>query len=201
MYKNVIKPIGDFTAAFAAFSLLSPIFILVVVLLAINNRGTPFYLQVRPGLNCKPFRILKFKTMTDQRDANGNLLPDDQRLTVLGKYIRKLSIDEIPQLINVILGQMSIVGPRPLLMNYLELYDDNQKKRQYVKPGITGWAQVNGRNAISWNKKFELDVWYTDNISFIIDIKILFLTIIKTIKQEDINKEGSATTEAFNGKN
>ncbi len=201
MYKNIIKPICDISAALIAFTILLPLFLLVVILLAISNKGTPFYLQVRPGLNCRPFKILKFKTMNDDRDEEGNLLPDDRRITLIGHYIRKFSIDEIPQLINVILGQMSIVGPRPLLMDYLDLYDINQIKRQYVKPGITGWAQVNGRNAISWNKKFELDEWYTDNISFIIDIKILFLTVIKVLKREGISSENSQTMEKFTGNN
>jgi lipopolysaccharide/colanic/teichoic acid biosynthesis glycosyltransferase len=172
---------------------------IITLLLFIRNNGSPFFLQKRPGKDEKIFRVLKFKTMTDNKDQKGRLLPDSERLTGLGKLIRKTSLDEIPQLINVLKGDMSLVGPRPLLPEYLSLYNSRQKRRHEVKPGITGWAQVNGRNAIEWNQKFEYDVWYVDHISFVLDMKIIFKTILKVIKTEGINNQGQATTIPFQG--
>lgn len=199
MYKHIIKPLLDFSFSFVGFLILLPIFILLSILLIINNLGNPFFFQNRPGKNGYIFKVIKFKTMNDKKDKDGNLLADSKRLTTLGKFIRKSSLDEIPQLINVLKGDMSLIGPRPLLPEYLPLYNDNQKIRHDVKPGITGWAQVNGRNAISWNKKFELDVWYVQNLNFFLDIKILFKTIVKVFKTEGINRTGEATTTRFTG--
>ncbi len=199
MYKNLIKPILDFTLAFTALAIASPIFLFVGLLLTIANKGTPFFIQSRPGKNEKLFNIIKFKTMNDKKDADGNLLSDTERLTTIGKIVRKTSLDEIPQLINIIKGDMSLVGPRPLLPQYLSLYNEHQKKRHQVKPGITGWAQVNGRNAISWEQKFKYDIWYVKNSSFWIDIKILFLTVLKVLKAKDIAEDGSATIGRFQG--
>ncbi|MGA8852579.1 MAG: sugar transferase [Christiangramia sp.] len=201
MYKNFIKPFFDFLVSLAAVILISPILIIVIVLLTIANGGKPFFFQRRPGKSGRIFRIVKFKTMTDARDSNGNLLPDSDRLTRVGKFVRKTSIDEIPQLFNVILGQMSLIGPRPLLPQYLKIYTSEQMKRHLVKPGITGWAQVNGRNAISWTQKFEYDIWYVRNQSFLVDLKIIFMTIKKVLISEGINTENMATTEPFNGNN
>lgn len=201
MYKSLIKSTFDFVLALIGLLLFSPIFILVTISLAIANSGNPFFLQQRPGKNEKIFKVIKFKTMNDKKDAKGNLLPDAERLTPIGRFVRKTSLDELPQLINVLKGDMSLIGPRPLLVEYLPLYNKEQKKRHEVKPGITGWAQVNGRNAISWEKKFELDVWYVDNISFATDIKILYMTIKKVFISEGINQVGQATAEKFNGKN
>ena len=181
--------------------MLSPLLIPITVLLALANKGKPFFFQKRPGKNGHIFNIIKFKTMTDEKDENGDLLPDEKRLTVVGKFVRKTSIDEIPQLINVLKGNMSLIGPRPLLPQYLPLYSERQRKRHDVKPGITGWAQVNGRNAISWTKKFEYDVWYVENLSFGLDVKIIIKTIKKVVISEGINTANMATTEAFNGKN
>ena len=199
MYQKIIKPFIDFTAAFILLVVLSPVFIAVTLFLLIANKGNPFFTQYRPGKNEKIFKVIKFKTMTDKKDAAGNLLPDEKRLTNTGKFIRKTSLDEIPQLLNVIKGDMSLVGPRPLLPEYLKLYNYFQKRRHEVKPGITGWAQVNGRNAISWEQKFEYDIWYVDNISFLLDLKILFLTIKKVIKSEGINSQTSVSGEKFKG--
>ena len=199
MYKNFIKPAIDFVLALVGFLFLSPIFVLVTIGLFFANDGKPFFFQLRPGKNGKIFKIIKFKTMTDKKDENGNLLPDADRLTKIGSFVRKTSLDEIPQLLNVIKGDMSLVGPRPLLPQYLELYNDFQRRRNEVKPGITGWAQVNGRNSISWEKKFEYDVWYVDNVSFLLDIKILIMTVLKVVKSEGINKQGQATSEEFKG--
>lgn len=179
--------------------LLSPIFIFVTIGLFFANGGKPFFFQLRPGRNGKIFKIIKFKTMNDKVDENGNLLPDADRLTKIGNFVRKTSLDEIPQLLNVIKGDMSLIGPRPLLPQYLELYNDFQMRRHEVKPGITGWAQVNGRNAISWQKKFEYDVWYVDNISFALDVKIFFLTLKKVFVREGISQQGEATMEMFKG--
>ena len=176
-----------------------PILLPAGILLAVANRGTPFFIQARPGKNGRIFNIVKFKTMNDKRDAAGNLLPDDQRLTKIGKIVRKTSIDEIPQLWNVLKGDMSLVGPRPLLPEYLPLYNDFQKRRHEVRPGITGWAQVNGRNAVSWQQKFEYDVWYVENLSFLLDVKILLLTVKKVFKSEGIAAEGAATVGRFKG--
>ncbi|MBE7639210.1 lipid carrier--UDP-N-acetylgalactosaminyltransferase [Salegentibacter sp. BLCTC] len=201
MYKHFFKKILDFFIAFTALLVFSPLLIPTIILLALANAGKPFFFQRRPGKNGQIFNIIKFKTMTDERDAEGNLLPDEKRLTVVGKFVRKTSIDEVPQLINVLKGDMSLIGPRPLLPQYLSLYSERQKKRHDVKPGITGWAQVNGRNAISWTKKFEYDVWYVENLSFALDLKIIFKTIKKVLISEGINTANMATTEAFNGKN
>ena len=199
MYTRLVKPIADFFAALIGLVVLSPLFILIAILLFIANNGKPFFFQLRPGKNGKIFKIVKFKTMNDKKDATGQLLPDAQRLTTVGSFVRKTSLDEIPQLINVLKCDMSLVGPRPLLTNYLHLYTDFQNRRHDVKPGITGWAQVNGRNAISWDKKFEYDVWYVEHISFILDLKILFRTMLKVLKSDGINAENAATIEPFNG--
>jgi undecaprenyl phosphate N,N'-diacetylbacillosamine 1-phosphate transferase len=200
MYSSVIKPFFDFISAFIGLVLLSPIFLLVTVFLFFANDGKPFFFQLRPGKNGKIFKIVKFKTMNDKKDASGNLLSDSERLTKIGSFVRRTSLDEIPQLLNVVKGDMSIIGPRPLLTNYMHLYNTFQNRRHEVKPGITGWAQVNGRNAISWDKKFEYDVWYVDHISFILDLKILFKTIKKVVVGEGINAENAATIEPFEGK-
>ena len=199
MYINKIKPILDFISSFIGIIVLSPLFVVITALLCFANNGKPFFFQLRPGKNCKIFKIVKFKTMNDKRDSQGNLLPDSERLTKIGNFVRKTSLDEIPQLLNVIKGDMSIIGPRPLLTNYIHLYNDFQNRRHEVKPGITGWAQVNGRNAISWEKKFEFDVWYVENISFTLDIKILFCSISKVLSSEGINAADAATIEPFNG--
>ena len=201
MYKNFIKPAIDFVLALVGFLFLSPVFVLVTIGLFFANDGKPFFFQLRPGKDGKIFKIIKFKTMTDKKDENGNLLPDADRLTKIGSFVRKTSLDEIPQLLNVIKGDMSLVGPRPLLPKYLELYNDFQRRRNEVKPGITGWAQVNGRNSISWEKKFEYDVWYVDNVSFLLDVKILIMTVLKVVKSEGINEQGQATSEEFKGNN
>lgn len=199
MYKNLLKPLLDFTAALLGIIFLSPIFLLVTIALAIANQGKPFFFQKRPGKNGKIFTIIKFKTMNDKKDASGALLSDEIRLTPIGKFVRKTSLDEIPQLLNVLKGDMSIIGPRPLLSNYLHLYTPFQSRRHEVKPGITGWAQVNGRNAISWDQKFELDVWYVAHCNFFTDVKILIKTIEKVIKSEGINAQDAATIEPFRG--
>ena len=199
MYKSFTKRLFDFLAALAAFLLLFPLFLLTTVLLAIVNDGKPFFFQTRPGRNGRLFKIFKFKTMSDKRDSEGNLLPDVDRLTVVGQLVRKLSLDEIPQLLNVIKGDMSLVGPRPLLVEYLPLYNERQAMRHNVRPGITGWAQVNGRNAIDWQTKFELDVWYVEHLSFWLDIKILFLTVKKVFVREGISSDSSVTMEKFTG--
>ena len=201
MYKNFIKPVIDFVLALVGFLFLSPVFVLVTIGLFFANDGKPFFFQLRPGKNGKIFKIIKFKTMTDKKDENGNLLPDADRLTKIGSFVRKTSLDEIPQLLNVIKGDMSLVGPRPLLPKYLELYNDFERRRNEVKPGITGWAQVNGRNSISWEKKFEYDVWYVDNVSFLLDVKILIMTVLKVVKSEGINEQGQATSNEFKGNN
>lgn len=201
MYKIFFKRFLDLILSILGLTLLFPVFIITAALLLIVNKGNPFFFQERPGKDEKIFSIIKFKTMTDAKDKQGNLLPDEKRLTLLGKVVRKLSLDEIPQLINVIKGDMSLIGPRPLLVKYLNLYDVEQKRRHDVRPGITGWAQVNGRNTISWKQKFIYDVWYVDNLSFWLDFKILFKTVLKVVKTEDINTEGQATTIPFNGKN
>ena len=201
MYKNYLKRLFDFLAAFFGLLVLSPLFIVVMIGLYVANQGKPFFFQARPGLNERIFKIIKFKTMNDKKDANGNLLSDAERLTAIGSFVRKTSLDEIPQLLNVLKGDMSLIGPRPLLPQYLPLYSETQKRRHEVRPGITGWAQVNGRNAISWTKKFELDVWYIDHLSLNLDIKIFFKTIKKVFIREGIAADGQATTEAFNGSN
>jgi len=198
-YKNYLKRIADLCLSVIAFGLLLPFFLIVAILLFIANQGKPFFFQIRPGKNGKLFRIIKFKTMNDKRGMNGELLSDAVRLTPVGAFVRKTSLDEIPQLLNVIRGDMSLIGPRPLLPEYLPLYSEEQARRHQVRPGITGWAQVNGRNAISWEQKFRLDVWYVDNISFWLDLKIIFLTIKKVIVKEGISSDTSATMEKFTG--
>jgi len=182
-----------------ALLMLSPILVIVSLVLLISNHGKPFFFQTRPGKNEKPFKIIKFKTMNDKTDAHGELLPFDQRITAMGAFIRKYSLDEIPQLLNVLKGDMSLIGPRPLLMQYLPLYNEQQKKRHNVKPGITGWAQVNGRNAISWKQKFELDVWYVEHLSFLVDLKILLLTIKKVVIKEGVNSDANLNMPTFMG--
>lgn len=199
MYKNFFKIFFDFLLALSGLIILSPFFILIFLALFIANNNKPFFLQPRPGKNGTIFKVIKFKTMNDKKDAEGNLLPDADRLTGVGKFIRKTSLDEIPQLLNVIKGDMSLVGPRPLLVEYLPLYNGTQKRRHEVKPGITGWAQVNGRNAISWEQKFEFDVWYVDHLSFPLDVKIIWLTFKKVFISEGINSDSAATMEKFMG--
>lgn len=201
MYKNYYKPIFDFLLGILLFLCFSPIFLVVMMILCFANGGSPFFYQLRPGKGGKIFKIIKFKTMNDKKDSQGYLLPDANRLTKIGLFIRKTSLDELPQLLNVIKGDMSLIGPRPLLPEYLLLYNEKQHRRHEIKPGITGWAQVNGRNAISWNKKFELDIWYVDNVSLLLDIKILFLTIKKVLLREGISAQGQVTTQRFKGNN
>ncbi len=199
MYQSFIKYLLDFLVALLGLIIISPIFILITICLFIANSGKPFFLQSRPGKNGKIFKVVKFKTMNDKKDAAGHLLSDAERLTAAGKFVRKTSLDEIPQLINVLKGDMSLVGPRPLLPEYLPLYNAQQARRHEVRPGITGWAQVHGRNAISWKQKFEYDVWYVDHISFLLDLKILWMTAIKVFKSEGINASESVTMEKFMG--
>lgn len=202
MYKNCFKRMIDCCLAMLAIVVLSPVMAAVAVLLAVANKGAGVvFTQTRPGKNGRLFKVMKFKTMTDERDENGNLLPDAERLTKTGKFIRSTSLDELPQLFNVLKGDMALIGPRPLLPQYLPLYSKEQARRHDVRPGITGWAQVHGRNAISWKKKFELDVWYVDHCSFWLDLKIILLTVKKVVVREGITKEGQATTEFFNGNN
>lgn len=201
MYKIAFKSIIDFFVSFVILVITAPILIIVTLFLLFANQGKPFFYQLRPGKNDKIFKIIKFKTMNDKKDTDGKLLSDAERLTKIGNFVRKTSLDELPQLINVLKGEMSLIGPRPLLPEYLPLYNETQKKRHEVRPGITGWAQVNGRNAISWSQKFEFDVWYVNHASFLLDCKILFLTIKKVFKREGINSENSVSAEAFNGKN
>jgi lipopolysaccharide/colanic/teichoic acid biosynthesis glycosyltransferase len=199
MHLKIIKPFFEFLVALVVLVIFSPLFVVVTVVLFFFNGGKPFFFQVRPGKNEKKFRIIKFKTMSDKRDKTGELLPDEFRLTGFGKLIRKLSIDELPQMINVIKGDMSLVGPRPLLVAYLTLYSKEQRRRHSVKPGITGWAQVNGRNTLSWKEKFEHDVWYVDHMSFMVDCQILLKTVLKVFVSEGISSENSATMEQFEG--
>jgi lipopolysaccharide/colanic/teichoic acid biosynthesis glycosyltransferase len=202
MYKNFFKRLIDFIIVLSALLVIWPILLVIYIWLSIANKGAgAIFYQERPGLHGKIFKVMKFKSMTDERDANGNLLPDAERLTKVGKFVRSTSIDELPQLINVIKGDMALIGPRPLLVSYLPLYSSEQARRHEVRPGITGWAQVNGRNNISWTKKFELDVWYVDHCSLATDIKIIFLTIKKVLMRTDINKQGQATTVKFTGNN
>ena len=201
-YSLYIKRVFDFVLSLAALLLLFPFLLLVTVGLHFANTGSgAFFTQQRPGYKGRIFKIYKFKTMTDERDTDGNLLPDAERLTKVGRFVRSLSIDELPQLLNVLKGEMSFIGPRPLLPQYLPLYSKEQARRHDVRPGITGWAQCNGRNAISWTQKFELDVWYVDNCSFLLDAKIVFLSVYKIFAREGISQEGEATMEFFNGKN
>ena len=201
MYAAYLKRWIDFLVAFIALILLSPFLLLVAILLWINNNGNIFFVQQRPGKDARLFSVMKFKTMNDKKDEHGNLLPDKKRITAMGRFIRSTSIDELPQLINVLNGDMSLIGPRPLLPKYLPLYNEQQKKRHAVRPGITGWAQVNGRNAISWQQKFEYDVWYVNNLSFLVDLKILWLTFKKIIIREGINSNDNVTMTPFTGNN
>ncbi|MGX7419735.1 sugar transferase [Carnobacterium gallinarum] len=199
MYNNFFKRFLDFIVAFILLFLLSPIIFLTYLLIKILLKGPALFKQQRPGKDHKIFTIYKFRTMTDKKNSLGELLPDSERLTGLGKFIRKTSLDELPQLYNVFRGEMSFIGPRPLLIEYLPLYSERQKKRHYIRPGITGWAQVNGRNAISWEQKFEYDIYYIQHLSLLLDMKIIFLTIKKVIISEDINQQGQATVERFKG--
>ena len=198
-YKNYLKRFVDLCLSIVAFALFSPVFVVITILLSISNNGKPFFFQMRPGIGGRIFKIIKFKTMNDRKGADGELLPDAARLTPVGAFVRKTSIDELPQLLNVIKGDMSLIGPRPLLPEYLPLYSDDQRRRHEVRPGITGWAQVNGRNAISWEQKFKLYVWYVDHLTFLLDLKIIFLTIKKVIVKEGISSDTSVTMEKFTG--
>lgn len=202
MYNLFAKRFIDFILSLIALIMLSPLLLIISSILFVANKGAGvLFYQSRPGMNEKIFKVIKFKSMTEERDNEGNLLPNDKRITPVGKFIRKTSIDELPQLINVLKGDMSLIGPRPLLIDYLPLYSNDQKKRHNVRPGITGWAQINGRNAISWTEKFELDIWYVENMSFKLDLKIILLTILKVIKSENINQTKEVTMYKFNGKN
>lgn len=202
MYRKYLKRWLDFVIVFCVLAVIWPILLLVTLWLHFANKGAgAFFTQERPGRNGKIFKVIKFKTMTDERDADGNLLPDAERLTPVGRFVRSTSIDELPQLINVLKGDMALIGPRPLLVKYLPLYSKEQARRHEVRPGITGWAQCHGRNSISWTEKFKLDVWYVDHCSFLLDLKILFLTIKKVLVREGISQEGQATMKPFNGNN
>lgn len=202
MYKHFFKRLLDFCISLTALICISPILLVVTIWLHFANKGAGvFFFQERPGKDERIFKVIKFKSMTDERDAEGNLLPDKDRLTPIGRFVRKTSIDELPQLLNVLKGDMALIGPRPLRTYYLPLYSEEQRHRHDVRPGITGWAQVNGRNNISWTKKFEYDVWYVRNVSFWLDVKIIFVTMKNVLIRKDISKEGMATTEAFNGYN
>lgn len=202
VYKHFVKRFLDFSISLMALIMLLPLLLIMIVWLYFANKGAGvFFLQERPGKGERIFRIVKFKTMTDERDEHGELLPDERRLTKIGKFVRSTSIDELPQLINVLKGEMSLIGPRPLLVQYLPLYSKEQARRHEVRPGITGWAQVHGRNAISWAEKFKLDVWYVDHISIKTDLKVIGITIMKVLKRADINEIGHATMEMFDGTN
>lgn len=202
MYKNYFKRVIDFVIVLTALLVIWPFLLIIYIWLTIANKGAgAIFYQDRPGKGGKIFKVMKFKTMTDERDAEGNLLPDSDRLTKVGKFVRSTSIDELPQLINVLKGDMALIGPRPLLVQYMPLYSKEQARRHEVRPGITGWAQCHGRNAISWTKKFELDVWYVDHVSLITDIKVILITIKKVLMRADISQEGQATMEFFNGSN
>ena len=202
MYKNFFKRVLDFCISLVALICISPILLVVTIWLHFANKGAgAFFFQERPGKDAKIFKVIKFKTMTDERDADGKLLPDAQRLTKVGKFVRSTSIDELPQLINVLKGDMALIGPRPLLVQYLPLYSKEQMRRHEVRPGISGWAQCHGRNAISWTEKFKLDVWYVDHVSLWTDLKVIWITIMKVLKRADINEAGQATMEAFDGSN
>jgi lipopolysaccharide/colanic/teichoic acid biosynthesis glycosyltransferase len=199
MYNKFIKRLLDLTIGLISFALICPVFIFISIALYLLNSGRPFFFQKRPGRNGEIFTIIKFKTMNDKKDSLGNLLPDNLRLTKIGSFVRKTSLDEIPQLLNVLKGDMSLVGPRPLLPEYLPLYNEFQLKRHNVKPGITGWAQVNGRNAIGWDRKFELDVWYAENVSFLLDLKIVFQTVLKVLQRKGISASVLINMEPFKG--
>lgn len=202
MYKNCFKRVIDFVIVLTALLIIWPFLLIIYIWLTIANKGAgAFFFQERPGKDAKIFKVIKFKTMTDECDAEGNLLPDADRLTKVGKFVRSTSIDELPQLINVLKGDMALIGPRPLLVQYLPLYSKEQARRHEVRPGITGWAQCHGRNAISWTKKFELDVWYVDHVSLMTDLKVIFITAKKVLFREDITQEGQATMEFFDGRN
>ena len=202
MYRHFFKRVIDFVIALSALAVIWPILLIVTIWLHFANKGAgAFFLQERPGKNGKIFKVIKFKTMTDERDASGELLSDAQRLTRVGRFVRSTSVDELPQLVNVLKGDMALIGPRPLLVKYLPLYSPEQARRHEVRPGITGWAQCHGRNAISWAEKFKLDVWYVDHVSLWTDLKVIFITVKKVIKRADINEVGQATMEAFNGEN
>ena len=202
MYRHFLKRFIDFFIALLAVICLSPLLLIIIVWLHFANKGAGvFFMQERPGLHGRVFKILKVKTMTDERDAEGHVLPDEQRLTPVGRFVRSTSLDELPQLINVLKGDMALIGPRPLLKQYMPLYSSEQAQRHDVRPGITGWAQCHGRNAISWTEKFKLDVWYVENLSFWVDMKIMLITILKVFKRDGIHKEGYATEIPFNGHN
>ncbi len=202
MYKYFFKRFFDFWLSLIALFCISPILLVITIWLHFANKGAgAFFLQERPGKNGKVFKVIKFKTMTDERDAAGNLLPDEKRLTKVGRFVRSTSIDELPQLFNVLKGDMSLIGPRPLLVQYMPLYSPEQARRHEVRPGISGWAQCHGRNNISWTEKFKLDVWYVDHCSLVTDIKVIWITVMKVLKRADISQEGQATMEAFNGHN
>lgn len=200
-YEKVIKPTADIILSFSALIILSPLILIVSIILAIANNGKPYFVQERPGKNSVIFKLIKFKTMVDLKDKNGDLLPDKDRITKIGGFVRSTSLDELPQLINILKGDMSLIGPRPLLVKYLPLYSDRQKRRHLVKPGITGWVQVNGRNELSWAEKFDLDVWYVDHVSLLLDIKIFLLTILRVIQRKGINASKNKTMSFFNGNN
>ena len=202
MYKHFFKRVIDFTIALVALLVIWPILLIIYIWLTIANKGAgALFYQERPGLHGKIFKVIKFKTMTDERDAKGKLLPDADRLTKVGRFVRSTSIDELPQLINVLKGDMALIGPRPLRVYYLPLYSKEQMRRHEVRPGITGWAQVNGRNNISWTEKFKLDVWYVDHLTMWLDLKIIFMTIKKVVCREDVNNDSAATMYPFNGHN
>ncbi len=202
MYKHFFKRFFDFGISLIVLICISPILLVVTIWLHFANKGAgAFFFQERPGKDGKIFKVIKYKTMTDERDAEGNLLPDEKRLTKVGKFVRSTSIDELPQLINVLKGDMALIGPRPLLVQYLPLYSKEQARRHEVRPGISGWAQCHGRNSISWTEKFKLDVWYVDHMSLMTDLKVIWITIMKVLKRADINEAGQATMEAFNGNN
>ena len=202
MYKLFFKRLIDFCISLVALIIISPILVVVTIWLHFANKGAgAFFTQERPGKDGKIFKVIKYKTMTDERDANGELLPDEVRLTKVGRFVRSTSIDELPQLINVLKGDMALIGPRPLLPQYLTLYSPEQARRHEVRPGISGWAQCHGRNAISWSEKFKLDVWYVDHVSLMTDLKVIWITIMKVLKRDGISQEGQATMEAFNGRN
>ena len=200
MYKHFFKRVIDFAIVLAVLLIIWPVLAIIYIWLTNKGAGALFY-QERPGKNEKIFKVIKFKTMTDERDADGNLLPDKDRLTKVGRFVRSTSIDELPQLINVLKGDMALIGPRPLLVKYLPLYNEEQHRRHEVRPGISGWAQCHGRNAISWKQKFEYDVWYVDHVSLVTDLKVIFITIINVLRRKDINSATAATMEAFNGEN
>ena len=202
MYRHYFKRVLDFSISLVALLCISPLLLIITIWLHFANKGAgAFFFQERPGKDAKIFKVIKFKTMTDERDAEGNLLPDEQRLTKVGKFVRSTSIDELPQLINVLKGDMALIGPRPLLPQYLPLYSPEQARRHEVRPGISGWAQCHGRNAISWTEKFKLDVWYVDHVSLMTDLKVIWITVMKVIKRADINSEAAATMPPFNGNN